>query len=403
MKLHITTLGVFDMEMGDESLSKEITGAYKTLKLFHYFLTFKNKKILSETIIDNLWQDSESFDPKNMLRAQIYRLRQAFKRLLPEGAEESQYLSVVFKDGYYSLELGQKVSVDVDIFKHLITQGDDISAVDPDSALEFFKEALNIYKGHYLGESSYEIWTVPIRNYYSRLYLKTLYKTIEMLKDKGEHEGIILMCEQALMIEPYEETIHIYLMESMLKLGQVRNALSYYEHISKILQKEMGDISSAGMKEIHRKIKNYSEAKGEINISSMKSKLEDASRPGPLFCNSDTFEVLYNLQKNKRQSEDKSAYMGIITLDCPDCNQDDIKNWSETTVTTLKKILRKGDILTIWNDTQILLILVDVVKEGITPAESRIKENLPSYFRDDVVIKFAQINKDDSYSVTSSI
>ena len=403
MKLYIITLGAFDMEMGDKSLSKEITGAQKIFKLFQYLLTFKNKKILPETIIDNLLQDSESFDPKNMLRAQIFRLRQSFKKLLPEGAEESRYLSVVFKDGYYSLELGQNISVDVDIFKHLITQGDDIGAVDPDSALEFFKEALNIYKGHYLGENPYEIWIVPIRNYYSRLYLKTLYKTIEMLKVKEEHEEIILICEQALTIEPYEEIIHVYLMESMLKLGQVRNTLSYYEHVSKTLQKEMGGSPSARMKEIHRRIKNHFEAKGEINISSIKSKLEDVKHPEPLFCDSDTFEILYNLQKNKRQSENKSDYMGIITLDCPGCSQGDIKNWSESTVTTLKKILRKGDIFTIWNDTQILLILIDVIEGGITLAESRIKKNLPPYFKDDIVIKFTQINKDDGYSATGSI
>ncbi len=403
MKLHIITLGAFDIEMGDESLSKEITGAYKISKLFQYLLTFKNKKILPETIIDNLWQDSESFDPKNMLRAQIFRLRQSLKKFLPEGADESPYLSVVFKDGYYSLELGQNVIVDVDIFKHLITRGEDTGAADPDRALEFFKEALNIYKGHYLEENPYEIWIVPVRNYYSRLYLKTLYGTIEMLKAKEKHEEIILICEQALMIEPYEEMIHVYLMESMLKLGQIRNALSYYEYISKTLQKEMGGTSSSGMKEIYRKIRNHFEAKGEISVSGIKSKLEDVKHPEPLFCDSDTFEILYNLQKNKRQSENKSDYMGIITLDCPGCSQGDIKNWSETTVTTLKKILRKGDIFTIWNDTQILLILIDVIEGGITLAESRIKKNLPPYFKDDIVIKFTQINKDDGYSATGSI
>src|SRR5690554_6213522 len=105
MKLFINSLGVFDLKMEDKSLLKEASRSYRIFKLFQYFLTFRNKKLLPETIIDNLWQDSESFDPKNMLRAQIFRLRQAIKNLLPEDIDESKYLNISFNNGYYTLEV----------------------------------------------------------------------------------------------------------------------------------------------------------------------------------------------------------------------------------------------------------------------------------------------------------
>ena len=79
MKLYISTLGVFDIELGDKSLLRDASRSYKLFKLFQYFLTFRNNKILPDTIIDNLWPDHESYDPHNMLRAQIYRLRQLMK------------------------------------------------------------------------------------------------------------------------------------------------------------------------------------------------------------------------------------------------------------------------------------------------------------------------------------
>lgn len=61
MKLYISTLGVFDIELGDKSLLREASRSYKLFKLFQYFLTFRNNKILPDTIIDNLWPDHESY------------------------------------------------------------------------------------------------------------------------------------------------------------------------------------------------------------------------------------------------------------------------------------------------------------------------------------------------------
>ena len=76
MKLFISTLGVFDIKLEDASLIKDSSRSYRLYKLLQYFITFKNEKILADTIIENIWPDHESYDPYNMLRAQIYRLRQ---------------------------------------------------------------------------------------------------------------------------------------------------------------------------------------------------------------------------------------------------------------------------------------------------------------------------------------
>ncbi|NLM04855.1 MAG: response regulator receiver protein, partial [Clostridiales bacterium] len=72
MYLHITTLGNFDIKIDEKSILEDFGRSYRILRLLHYFLTFKNKRLLPECIIDNLYGDSESFDPKNMLRAQIF-------------------------------------------------------------------------------------------------------------------------------------------------------------------------------------------------------------------------------------------------------------------------------------------------------------------------------------------
>lgn len=87
MKLYISTLGEFDIKVDGQSILRDSARMYKIYRLFEYFLTFRNKKLLPETIIDNLLSDSESDDPKNLLRTQIFRLRKTLNLIIPKNED----------------------------------------------------------------------------------------------------------------------------------------------------------------------------------------------------------------------------------------------------------------------------------------------------------------------------
>ena len=184
MNLYINTFGAFELKAENKSILKASGRTYKLYKLFQFFMTFRNKKLLPETIIDNLWSDSNSGDPKNVLRTQIFRLRQIIKSLLTEDMDEKDYVSVNFVNGYYCLEFGDCVIIDLDEFECFINKGDLAYSSNPDDAVMFYENAIKLYKGIYLAENSYEVWLMPTRNYYHRLFLKTLYKLIDLLKEK---------------------------------------------------------------------------------------------------------------------------------------------------------------------------------------------------------------------------
>ena len=290
MKLYISTLGVFDIKLGEASLVREASRSYKLFKLFQYFLTFRNNKILPDTIIDNLWADHESFDPHNMLRAQIYRLRQLLKNSLPEGANEKLYISISFTNGYYCLEVGEKVTIDIEAFEELISIGDKMKLEDIKSSIIYYEQALDIYKGTYLEENSYELWLVPVKNYYRSLYIKTLFKLLDILKEQEKYFKIIEICRKAIAYESQDVNIHIYLMESMLKLGQIKDAISHYEYTSFLLNKEIGSKELSALNNIDRKIQNHLIEKSKTNISNIRLKLEEEVDKGPLYCEFDHFK-----------------------------------------------------------------------------------------------------------------
>lgn len=403
--LFIKTLGGFDVSIGEKTLVEESNRSYRLIKLLQYFITFKNKNLLPDTIIDNLYQDNDSPDPKNMIRGQIFRLRQVIKKLIPEESKESDYLNITFKSGYYCLEVGDKVVVDKDEFEELIIKGDQLVMTDTISASNIYSKAMDMYKGDYLGDSQYEMWLVPVRNYYRRLYLKVIFNMVELLKEKGKHEEIMIICENAIAIEPFEEALHIYLIESMLKLGKIKNAMSHFEHITEVLEKENGTKLSPGLKEIERKIQHNSNEKSNMDIVNMRDKLELSVNDGPLLCDAEYFKFLYNLHNRKRNPIDASDFISLITLNptkkTPAANRDLIESWSDDMTKVLTKTLRKGDVFSFWNDTQILALLPDVKDNGTSSIEQRIYANLRSLNQGnpyDLKIRFVPIDANFSLS-----
>lgn len=388
MELYITTLGEFDIKSEEKSIMKQYSRTYRLYKLFEYFLTFRNQKLLPETIIDNLLSGSNSDDPKNMLRTQIFRLRKIIKAFVPEDMDESDYMTIKFVNGYYCLEIGKKVVIDVDEFESTIKHGDLELKKNIQISMDSYQKALKLYNGLYLPDNPYEVWLVPTRSYYHRLYLKTLYKLIDILKESNENEKIITLCEEALLIEPYEENIHMKLIDAMLALGQQKGAMRHYENALKLMEKEFDARPSSDFTDMLDKIQNYSERDANANIVSIEIGLEEKNLSGAMQCSAESFKFLFNLQKRKLLKDDEREYICIINV-----------KWNgdrniEGLAKLLKDNLRNSDVFTFWNQNQALVMLNNMNDDGTGIIESRIYDNLKKYTqlnRSDISMNFQPI------------
>lgn len=384
MRLYITTLGEFDIKADGKSILKDSNRMYKIYRLFEYFLTFRNKKLLPETIIDNLLSDSESDDPKNMLRTQIFRLRKIINSLIPKNEDSSKFLNINFTNGYYSLEIGENTVIDIDEFESFIQKGDNERDYDTNSAINDYQSAINLYKGLYLSDNAYEVWLVPTRNYYQRLFIKTLYKFIELLKKNEENERIITLCEQTLLIEPFEENIHIELMETLLRIGQNKSAVNHYEYASNMLEKELGAKPSPRFMNFIKRMNNYSSRKSDLDIEEINKNLEEELSIGAMYCSLEYFKFLFNIQKRKSLRNNENDYLCIITINRNEDNyykSIELNKGISDVFLVLGKSLRKGDAFTSWNENQILIMLHDVREKGTEIIKERIIKSLMEYTR----------------------
>ena len=374
MQMNIKTLGVFDISINGKSLIKKGTRTYKINKLLQYFIAFRNRKILPETIIENLFPEDEYSDPKNTLSTQIFRLRKAIKNIIPEGEEQDKYLTISSTNGNYILEVGENVEIDVDEFENLIKKGDKKLSQNREEALEIFNKALEIYEGMFLAENAYEVWLTPVRNYYNRLYIKIIFQTIEILKDRENYDEITRTCEKALNYEPYDEDIHICFMEAMLKQGHFTNALNHYEYVLNLLKEEMGIISSPKLDKFYKKIKSTISEKRKMTIIDFLNKIDLEEAKGSMQCDFSDFKVIVDNQRRKGERNFEDDYVCIITLEQTEDTL--VNSWVEEMTQILKNSLRKGDVFTFWNDKQILILLHEVKQQALIIIEKRIRDKI---------------------------
>lgn len=375
--VHIITLGNFDIIVDDKSIIECMGRSYKLLELLKYFISFKNKRLLPESIIEYLFSDNNSADLKNVLRTQIFRLRKLLLQIKDIVDNDNIYLDIEFSNGYYILKIGSEFVTDYEIFEEKINTANKLVNINPCEAINIYNEAINLYTGEYMGEGSFGDWIIPIRNRYNRLYLQTINKLIDLLKIQDKYRQIIDICEKAIEIQPFEEVFHIEYMEGLLKLGQVKQAMSYYEYTTYKMYKDFDIKPSIAMKELYRKIQIENEEKIVTDLYFIEKRLSESQSQGAMKCDLEYFKFLYNLEKRKNNRRKTNDYLGLITINYRN-NNIKLKNFSSEAKELLSEILltnlRKGDVFTFWNDTQVIMILSNVKNGDLYIIEERLKK-----------------------------
>ena len=124
--------------------------------------------------------------------------------------------------------------------------------MDSNQAVQKYGEALSIYRGQYLAENTYSEWIYPIRNRYHRLYVQAVLNLMELLKAQKRYSEIVDMCESIVTIEPYEEGIHIFYLEALIELKQLKMLLAIIIHHLECIGNFRG--AYTGLENIYRRI-----------------------------------------------------------------------------------------------------------------------------------------------------
>jgi len=161
-QINVQTLGTFCVKYSGTTISDETGRSYKLWKIFKYLITNRHKIVTTELLIEMIWPDEQPSNPLNSLQALIFRLRKLLNKYV--GGE-----FILFAHNSYQWNPDVPVDIDVVNFERHIQCARDESA--DERKIPHLKKAIELYKGDYLPTALSEIWSLPVTNYYRRMYI----------------------------------------------------------------------------------------------------------------------------------------------------------------------------------------------------------------------------------------
>jgi len=351
--LEIRTLGNFQVSYGEKILTQEYSRSYRLWKIFKYLITYREQGVLPEVLVEKIWPDEDYADAKSAVRTQVHRLRQLLTSAT--GINGSDF--ILFNHGSYQWNKECKYWLDADQFEQLCQQAQNIKQENPSEAITLLQKAVALYVGEYLPEEAYSEWAIIQRQYYNRLYLEAVVTLGDLLKDKGQYNEIITLCEKAMNIEPCVEEIHIHYIDALLAQGKKKLAISHFGRISETFCREMGIKPFSKMSHLYQVI----QGEGGIAEHDLTLIQEDLQRSpaeaGAFFCDPIVFRSMYQLEQRRKK---QNITVGLFTLigigpNGLQIRAESMKHLKEV----LASCLRKTDVFTRWNDSQFIAMLYD--------------------------------------------
>lgn len=362
-KINIHTLGKFFIRQGDNLVSENSSRSRRMWEVFKYLLSNREKTFFPEVVLDNIWPDKDYSDPNTVMRAQMFRLRQALATDCPDSSLAS---NIVFSQGCYRWENKVECWIDIDEFENLANRAKNESSTDPEKAIKTYHRAIMLYKGEYLPESAFSEWVVPLRTYYHDLYLGCVFELADLYKANRAYGEIIRLCELASSIDYFEEKIHVRLIEALLAEGQTTRAKAHYNEVTSAFYREMGIKPSDALKSIYRLI-GLEAGSFELDLGTIQEGLKGKEVVnGAYFCDAELFRYFYKLERLRGERSGKTVLLCLITITNPDYSMpaaETLRDVAGNLQEVILDSLRKGDIVTRWNDAQFLMLLPGLNRE----------------------------------------
>jgi len=285
-KISVKMLGSFSVSTGTETLSDNENRSRKMWLLLAYLIYNRGRIIRQNELMEMLWNENDSeINSNGALKTLFYRIRAELNKLW-DGAGKQLIIS---KGNGYAWNQEYETEVDCEEFDKL---SEIISQKEEDS-LEETMELFRLYRGEFLERFPSEFWVIPLAAYYHNIYIQHLLQTVPIMYEKQMYEELAEFCRDAVLVEPFNEEIHGWLMKAYTAVEKQGLAIEVYQKFSNRLLSELGVMPSEEIRAIYHEA-TKSTNQHMLTVSMLQEQLqEECSAPGALVCEYDFFRVLY--------------------------------------------------------------------------------------------------------------
>jgi LuxR family maltose regulon positive regulatory protein len=239
-KLSIQAFGRSRVRIGNRTLGMPDWQTQSVRDLFFYFLTMKNP-LAKEQIYQVFWPEIE--EPSRLklrFKNDVYRLRRAV------GSE-----TILFENDCYSFNRALDYEYDVDAFEAYAYQAE--LTTEPKMQIELLQKAVDLVGGHFL-EDVYASWVMPEQERINKLFLETMMKLADLLKNAKRIREALDTCQQAIEHEVSCESAYFLAMKIHVQLNDRVSAKQLYEAYKSMMKHELDLPPSPKMEEIYKRL-----------------------------------------------------------------------------------------------------------------------------------------------------
>jgi len=229
--IQVHCFGNFQVLLNGEEISQERWVSAKARDLLAYFVTMRGEKIPADKVFDGIWGDKERTS-RTAFHTALSRLRNALRT-----GDDSPRLILV-EVGEYWLDAA-RFTIDVDEFDSALAKAR--AAANAKVRAEWYKRAVNIYRGEYLQNLYYE-WVFPERRRLTQSYLGALQELASYHIANQSPKQAITYIEKAIQLDPLNEDLYCQGMRAHTTLNDRNSLTRIYSELKLVLQKELDTI-----------------------------------------------------------------------------------------------------------------------------------------------------------------
>jgi len=381
--IEIVTLGDFYIKVNGEIVSSETGRTQKLWHLLSLLIANGGSPISMYTIIDTMWPEKDADEAIKALQNLIFRLR----RILASN-EKNNVDYVVYTQRSYMLSKSNELYIDAYEMESCWTKGKD-SLLPLDERLSLLTRAVNLYNGEFFMNAYGDASVMAAVNYYKRMYIDAVLLLAEMHQNEDNIEESVRICEKAIALEPYEDSLYIRMFGGMRLMGQTARAVVMCENYFRLLYSVKGLSSSPQLNRIYQEMKGFSEP--GMDAADVLHALKELTRVRKAYlCNIELFRDIYQYEVRQDARRDIPFFIVLVSVRRKDRNS---ARSIDTAMRFLKDsclhALRYGDVFAQYSDYQYVIMLSHMASQDWSVIETRLtKYFYERYKKDDVIVKY---------------
>ncbi len=363
-------LGEFSIRYEGNTITDQEGRSKKLWMLIEYLVTFRGKEVTQGDLIDLLWDENSKGNSANTLKTLVHRARTLIEEL--KFADPKNL--IVYSRGTYTWNDKVYAEVDADLFEDCVKESEK-EGISIEYRLQKLRSAIELYKGDFLPKMNMEPWAAPIASYYRTMYIKAVHSAVEILSSAKGWDEVISICEKAVTIDPYDESLHSSLIKAMVNTQNLQMAKNHYESVTKMFYERFGVAPSPEFSALY-KIVVRKLNQTEMDINTVREYLNEAEYDtGAFYCEFEVFKEIYQMEVRASARRGDSIFICLLTVINDDGSmpeQSQLNNTMSKLLITINESLRRGDVYTRYSASQYLIMLQSLTIENADMVSERI-------------------------------